>query len=312
MTQVVIGVLIPAFVFATPIYVVKAGDSLSRILKKQGHSPIYGNQGSLAAAVALNPSIAASNGNLIYPGQKIFLPENKPVASSQTQPEREIASEPQASRAIEADDTSGDFWVGLGMDFFRIDATDLANGSKSIILSTLSPSLQLGWKLHWNAETAFWAKVDFERYSLQPPKNATFDHLNGVRGGFALGVSQRLSDRFQSDFSFGLRNRLFFHASGLTELAVDQQMIASPTLALQYAVLSKPNAEVGLRGEAGWLMSGSNSYYDVKSGIHGALGVYLRHKFECSLDYVIDSQDTSLMNETEKKFIFNLIYRFKE
>jgi len=316
-TSIVIGILVPAFAFAMPIYIVKLGDTLSGILKNQGYPSIYGKKGSLAATLRLNPGMVSSNGDLIHPGEKIALPELKTVekmASAPVSTDRDPASEPS-----ETDETSSDFSVGLGMDFFRIDATDLSSGSKSVILSTLSPSIQLGWVLHWNSETSFLAEADFERYQLQAPKDATFDHLNGVRGGFSFGVAQRFFDRFESTFSFGLRERLFFHASSLTELAVDQQMIASPMISLRYAVFSKPNAEVGVRGSAGWLMPASNSYYDVKSGIHGALGVYLnrtpkesKHAIECSLDYVIDSQDTSLMNETEKKFIFNLTYRFEE
>ena len=54
-------------------YIVKRDDTLSGIARAHFGKPIYGNRGSLARLLALNPKHSASP-DAIYPGQRIELP----------------------------------------------------------------------------------------------------------------------------------------------------------------------------------------------------------------------------------------------
>jgi len=306
-----LGVLIPAIaVSAAPLYVVQKGETLSGILQRLSFSPIYGEEGALAKTLKLNRNLG--NGDRILPGDGIELPARPtdPSLGDSSAPDRIIA---------DVDDVSSSFSLGLGLDYFRIDASDLTSGSHSTILSTLSPSLRLGYRLQWNASTAVLVGAHFERYHLQPAKNADFDHSTGFRSGFSAGLSQKFSSRLEALLRMDLQERLFFHASGATELAVDSIPIGAPTVAIQYAVFKKPSAEIGVRGEFGLLLPASNADYDVRSGTHGDVGVFIRrdppasnHAFECRFDFVLDSQDSSIMTEREKRFLLNLSYFWGE
>jgi hypothetical protein len=57
------------------IYVVKPGDTLSKILRAKKLKPVYGKKGSLANVLKRNPQLKISFGDKIYPGMKIFLSE---------------------------------------------------------------------------------------------------------------------------------------------------------------------------------------------------------------------------------------------
>ncbi|CAN5675082.1 hypothetical protein BH10BDE1_BH10BDE1_16830 [soil metagenome] len=64
-------------------YIVQDGDTLSQVARKEVGTPVYGNAGSLAKVVALNPKIR--NANNIRPGETIVIP-NSALASEAREP----------------------------------------------------------------------------------------------------------------------------------------------------------------------------------------------------------------------------------
>ena len=56
------------------IYKVKKGDTLSEILEKHKLSPIYGKNNYLNRTLKMNPGKIKTNGDLIFPSEKLFLP----------------------------------------------------------------------------------------------------------------------------------------------------------------------------------------------------------------------------------------------
>lgn len=56
-------------------YIVKTGDSISKVLKDKHIAPLYGQNGSLIKAIELNSNL--NDPNKIYPGQTILLPNLK-------------------------------------------------------------------------------------------------------------------------------------------------------------------------------------------------------------------------------------------
>jgi|GEM_PF-1766790 len=323
LTASLIGILIPICAFAaTPVYIVKAGENLSQILHRLNNAAVYGKNGTLAKVIELNDRLTKAAGDLIYPGQVIVLPEGfTPMQAKVDAPSEEPAPNDERAPASVQDDAEvqGQFSLGLGLDFFRIDATDSTTGSKSSILSNLSPSLLLGYRLQWDHELAFVVNAAFERFSLQTAKSVGFDHDSGMRSGFSIGAAYQVSSALEALLSIALQERIFFHSNSLTELAVDRLMVASPGVSLRYVVLSKPGAQVGLEGDLAYYAPTSNSYYDVHSGYHLGIGLFFNrmpvnasHGFEWGVTYVSDHQDTSLMNESEKKFLLKIIYRFND
>ena len=87
---------------------------------------------------------------------------------------------------------------------------------------------------------------------------------------------------------------------------------------LQYGLLQKKNAVIGVEGEARYLAPASTNYFTIKSGYAYEGGVYLMQahskndgrELELHLDYGVENQDTSIATKAEPDFTLMLLYHW--
>lgn len=226
---------------------------------------------------------------------------------------------PGSSQAVAAVDPAlakSSVAVGIGTTYFRIDGVDPSANGKSVVLSELSPKLELFWNLDWNEKNTFNFYGGLERFSLKSFRNTqSLARTDGIRSALGFGYLNHWNDRLTLGASVQLRQSIFFRSSSPTLLDVNTVLIVSPGLSLRYELLHKNNAGIGLIEEFSFLLPTDAGDYTIKSGFSGTTGFYMQYRgrnnergMEGQIFYRYESQDSSISTRVETNLGMKLLY----
>jgi hypothetical protein len=132
-------------------YVAQPGDTMSLIaLRFFSGAQLYGSGGRLELLLKLNPHI--ENKNSIFPGDLILVDpygelkkeiENRSIASDQQIEKHDLQTVVKKEVS-----QSGYSYLNLatGGSFYRVDSRDNLNNASGVLLSTLSPFVEISWE----------------------------------------------------------------------------------------------------------------------------------------------------------------------
>ena len=206
--------------------------------------------------------------------------------------------------------------IGLGTDYFRIDATDPTSGAQAKILSGISPSLTAGWNLNLDQYHEVSLTTQFTQYKLQPLTNgATLANDTGTKMKTDLKYQYFHPNEWMMGMGLKMEEKLFLRSENVITLSADKIVVGVINAFGAYPIMHKSNGSIGISGSLGYLLPASNQYFNVKSGNEMSAGLYLRHDnkehekaFLLQTNYRIQSQSTSLLNQKEQQINFSLKY----
>lgn len=305
-------------------YIVQKGESLSQILQRASIIPVYGEKGSIAESLKLNPKLRKHGGNRIYPGQKLLLPK-KIETEVAVIPVILPAETPHVTR-IPTIDTSDDAQalvsVFVGVDFFRIDGDDKTTSKSATILSEASPNIGLGFNLLWNELTTFSLNLKMTQYKLQDLDDGQgFDKTSGQKFDLYLRMMKQVSEKWTLGAGVAFEEDLFFHAKSASQLNVDKVLITKPGVYGRYVAYAKRNANIGLDGKLGLNLGAKSNDYKIKNGMNAGVGTYFKYhsklldenyrSLEAKVFYSVDDQDTDETTRKLTNLSFMIVYDWR-
>lgn len=281
-------------------YIVQKGDTLSSVSKQLYGDPIYGKNGSLKKLVGLNPQL--KNINLIFPGD-ILNAEHVQTEVQQTStpdPGPETLIPPPVITASDDDfEPKSLFKLGVGVDYFRVDATDKSTKDSATVLSRPSPRVTLSWNLffnpEWSTEVLFslrQEKISQDTTSARKLNKTNFNRLN-----MHFGVNRHWSDKNKTLVYVGRSERGFLRAISATELTLDAGTSTDVGVKHETIIYKKKTALAGLDVQAAYLSSAETPGYRTDPGYMVQGGGFIRHQLksvliEARAAYGVWKQDT--------------------
>lgn len=305
-------------------HIVKRGQTLSKIARGAFPGGVYGEGGSLAKILTLNPEI--KNPDLIFPGQRVLLGErSEPEPRPLDQASQERAQQPIAAPDTIANDGKGPvsrLGIDVGFAYSRIDSKDKVTGSSSTFLSDMSPRVVLTWDLEW---TEKWiSRLRFTHVAEKILDDGgvnprTLENAVGARSGFEIGGLYRWSEASRTGLSTGFEQRFFTHAVDASRISIDR--VSEPFVRLSHEIdLARVKTAVigvGLSVEA--ILPGRGPGYDTEQGQGADARVFLRHEMkniaiQGSVGYGVFRQNSTLVEQkgSHVDAMVGLLWRFGE
>jgi LysM repeat protein len=261
-------------------YVIKSGDTLSKIAQQHYGPPIYGSQGGIRKILADNPKI--SNPDRIYVGQRLELPGAGLLSAPQ-----DVALAKGADRKPSQDTSLTPDWHvapapghwGLAADFAssKIHSVDRSTGSSADIFSNSNFGLRALWSQQWSPTLSTTLSAGFRKWDLLQPRSvATLSETNPTIYDFGLDFKKRLSKNFSLLWGIGYSQELSLSGWDATTIAVDRVSIPTLKLGADVSVLRLDRYEFGLAGDLRSLLPGRAPGYSTRWGFEYSAGTYLR------------------------------------
>lgn len=298
---------------AAAYYIVKSGQTLSTIAAEQFDGPVYGEGGSIEKILVLNPKI--KNPNFIFANQKIRIQSNQqpqrslssssnsisntstnteqptPVVpekniSEVKPPEQNAKPECVAPPFAAEEPTRSGVGIKIGTQFFRINSVDAATSASSVLVSEMSPTADLYWKLDlsesWTTRFGF-SMRSFKVLQTDAASTKTLTNNTGNLNAMDFGVTYKWTPNTRTEVSLGTKEKIFLRATSTTTIAVEKVM--TPVVAVDHSLdLYKASSitlgsHIQLASEA----PGEGIGYKTKSGTAGLLGVSLSHQTKSAI-----------------------------
>ena len=315
------------FVSSVGAYIVKQGDSLSSIAKKEISKYVYGKNGSLGQLISLNPQI--KNPNFIRTGQVINLPkvEQTSIAEIQISNPREMAAEPTNQKIVESEVVSqkappfkrgATLTLNPEYSLLILSAKDRITQSSSMVASKSYLRLKTSYEQKWSdsLQSAIYlrlAQVQFEKPTSS--KNTLSDS-----GKFLSSIGLETTHKFTENLNilaqaeFG--KELFLRANTTTSVAVDAVNIGTLGMKTNYNLAHLEPFIIGISGSYELKLPASPDGYDVKLGHQFRGSIYLnqfvdqRSKFLTELGVRYRTQDTNVTTQSETNIFLGLTFSF--
>jgi LysM domain len=316
--------VITASAFAA-IYVVKDGDTLSKIAAKSLHGKIYGKEGGIEKLVALNPKI--KNPNLIFPGDEINLSnDDQKLADSSPQADMSATRSPAAAEASviapnsespvaatlpeikpvgTTTESEGYSLIDMQPRFFysRVDGSEASNGSGAILLSKLNYGLNASWRQLWSDTFESFVNLGLTKFEFTSSSSRTLEGEKLTQSDLEVGAKLKLSSKTQVMFSLGAGEELFYQATTPTTVKIDSVMVPKLNAGITQVLYTKKPFTLGSEFKFTLLSSANTDNYKVKSG-WGYLGrVFVKQEskksnlaLQTGLFYGQHLQNTSIVN----------------
>ncbi len=314
--------MIPNLAFGQVVYIVKPGETLSKIAKSQIGEPVYLKHGSLARLLRLNSAIP-QNGK-IYPGQMLLLPAateidstSQEIAESFPSPKSVEAAADTSSRNVASEDeipNSLSLTASLGMT--TITAHDNQNNSKATLNSSRDLAVEGSWQQAWTKSFSTTFAARFRSIEFQSPTNSAYSLSNSKNNTLALsaGAQSQITENFSLSYSFTHGQELFLRGLSSTSVGVDELAISRFGLGGKYELFHKGKTSLGVKGYYEYLGAGSTDTYTIHSGSAYQAGLYLHRQYgadtsvEIHIGYRERAQKTSIVDAVEKTVFGALVF----
>jgi len=261
-------------------YVVKPGDTLSKIAAKFIPGKVWGKNGSLGKIIVLNPHIKSID--LIFPGQNVEVSSQASVAATKNAVAalgRFPANSETKAPTISNKEFSR-FTVGTKLSQSRLDATDSASGGKSVLGSAFTPQVVGRWEQHWNSGLKSYLQAQFKREDFKT-SSLTQTLLNSRPMLFGFEVGARIASLGKNGALTGalaLDQESFLRAKSTTQIIVDSLAVPKAKLNLNFDLLRSQTFRLVTELESAYLAPVSSASYKTKSGYGLGCSLFIRHE----------------------------------
>lgn len=307
----------------TTIYVVKEGDQLAQILYEKNLGPIYGPKGLLAKIQKSNSHIPDIN--RIYPGQKVFLPNEIYRSIAQADPEllkpvtvpvpepvtpAPLLKLPPAPLLPEKEfNPYTEVLFALKADYIGLDGKEQTNGTQGKLLSRVNKQWEIEWIQHWDEDLQTSVFLGQKYLSFEPEKYG-MPLYNSSPELFNLGLSvgTTLSKRWRWRLSADYSQHLFYrgYLGGGSGLELNVLPILSVHPEVFFTILEKKSLKLEALLGVTYYSSTSYDNYSVDAGYGYDLGLQLKQVLKsqnsiyCRISYENRDQNTSLIQLKEQ------------
>jgi hypothetical protein len=295
------------------IHVVKEGETLSSIARKEFKGKLYGPDGVLAKVIKLNPSIA--NKDLIFVGNEIVIkvPEKIEV---QTSPKEEEVLVSPVLPVVKVEEEKSPHFINRFKVFSRLALTTLTstdNQTGAVADLSSKKDIQLGgeWEQVWSQNFQSYAQVSYRKIYFEKLESSTKTLLDSDSsiGEFRIGLTQSFSPEFSLKYSFGYGEKLFLRGKTSTSVAIESDYVPSLILGSDYMFYVKEQASLGARAELAYLMKQSADDVQIDSGLEGMGEFYGTYdSWNLGVGYKYRKEKNSIVNTTEKSAFGQLDY----
>jgi len=273
------------------LYTVQRGDFLIKILAGLGLRPIYGKDGKLAEVVSLNPRLKKSQGNLIFPGQKIILspsaPVTEPVAETMAPIEEKTVEEEikeEAAPVVQAAPVTDEDLASLsilgGTGFIRSQASDTTgiNGTtdtKSYYFTHLS------FRQYWN-KLKLITDFQFGLHSIKLSPPPSEDHSKDSFTIPSYGIRFEKAIKDYGSLFLGVHYDPIFYAYSRTGqvLNIGTAQLGTISFGGVKEVLNYKTMSSHLRLGALGIIPQKNSHIKFNSGLGYEAGIHNKYRFQ--------------------------------
>ncbi len=292
-------------------YVVKNGDTLSNITQKNSIEKIYGKNGALKKLIKINPQI--KNPSLIKPGSKIqLLNDWRIIANDIPAKVPDTVPVVAAAEVVEDDGVSryGLIEANPFLYYSRIDGTDIANGTKAIIISDINYgfNFRLSQVLSPNFRTNQIISLRRETF-LADPSTTTAQIQNSTKTltRLGLGGEYALTNRFSLLGNFAFSQELYYKGVAGSTSSIQLQNVNLNRLEFGgiYKIWERKQFNIDVEGKSIFLLPSSNATFQTRLGIgyYGRISMiqnFTNFSIRSGLFFQSLSQDTSILKSTRK------------
>ena len=294
------------------IYIVKNGDTVSKILAERNLFPIYGVNGSLAQVLASNESLRKSKGNLIFPGMRLNLAldnliltdsksrlskssspiSKKPTLKQSTQKSQsensvsEIASDESSNKVEsvvlpESDKKSlvshSDLGIAGISEFIRVKASDTISGADATLLSDASIGFRLTWGQNWSHNFRSYLSYQSLKVSIQESSSATKNLTNkeNTLANYLVGAEYQQAENLKWMGTLSYGETLVSRALNSTTVAIEKLVLPSLFAGIEYKLYQVDNLSLQALGGLIFTMPTQQQTYDAKLSIGKKIGLGL-------------------------------------
>lgn len=327
-------------------YVVRSGDVLSRIARRELGPPIYGKKGSLNQLLKINSKIY--NPNYIRVGQTIEILDTQvapqPISTLPVEKEKEVIRNPQSENTVDAPEatlatTAVEEQVqpnvapelpvepsfqqynllSFSPTFSYLKVNGSANGNTSTLISDLNYGGDFSWNQMWSEKFHSFLSLGFSEVQIQQASNRTISNANQIYSRINAGGEYQLSQKVAVGGSLGTQSQIFYHSSSVTDLTIDKVFIPQANVWGKWDFYQLGQFTTGTSLQGGLLLPSSTSTYTISMGYNYRTTLYLRQelpsqtvRLQGGLYYGQSIQNTSISNlsTSEVGIIFGLSWAF--
>lgn len=193
--------------------------------------------------------------------------------------------------------------------FSRVDGSGINSNSTARLLSNLNLGGDLHWRQHWSEKLQTRLGIGFSRIDFQgAPNSKTIDQRGKTFGRLGLGADYRLADRWQIGAGVGVRQEVFYTATGATSLRVDQVAVPRLEASVRYDLVELHPFRLGVGARSAYLFPTGADGYDVKAGSSHRASLHIQEENMAGgampageIFYDWKKQNTNLNRKTEKE-----------
>ncbi|MFZ4715728.1 MAG: LysM peptidoglycan-binding domain-containing protein [Bacteriovoracaceae bacterium] len=304
----------------TAEYVVKPGEILGRIARKNLGAPIYLQEGSLVKIMQLNPEL--KNSDRIYPGQKLRIAVPRTTSSLQpeettkaTVGEEVVAQANQAtvwaapSELEPEEDTYSHFRIDPNFKFLRLNSLDKATNGSAVLLSKTHYELPVTWEQIWSKTFRTFGRFSYSHTKYERPVGKELKNPSISQYGFAVGAGFLQDQKNRVAVELGVEEQAYLKGVNTTQVELFKVPAPNAKVITEHDLYNKKSLTVGLGLKAAYFMGTNTGHVDAEAAIQYGGQLYLKQQLKSSLlgmytGYAKTNQDTNIssQNLTEMKF----------
>ncbi len=307
-----VGVYISFFILDAnafaQVYIVKKGDTLSKIAVQYLGSPIYGKIGNLRKILAKNSKI--KNSDLIYPKQKIIISDEIAEETLVLPTARNPATitQPEVHSG-----NNGNYSVATEFLSTKINGTDRSNGTKAELVSKSNFGLRLSYLQNWSAQFQSDFFIKLNKLSMkQPNTNGVLQNADPSLYSFGAQVFLQHSPKLQWNLGINMVQRAYLKALSTSEVNLDVLSIPSLFMAGFYEFYTKGPFLLGGSLGINFDAPVNADTYKTNSNFGASTQVYFRRivdyliKNEVGLQANYQNQNTSIAEQMQTDYAIYL------
>jgi len=286
-------------------YKVKDGDYIIKILQDFNLFSSWSVNIERIEQIAKENKI--KNPDLIYPGEVVILPvQCQSVAQTAKKTlDRKPSSElpPQESQSFSPYSVLSIFGT---YNFYRIDSISSTSSNRSILLSTPSPGVKIGWGQFWSSQIRTGIQIHYESVKMYPASTGTLISGKHDLGGAEFYFSYLPSDKFEIKFYGAYDGWLFARSPQAGTAALDKIYQAQYGVVFLPTLVQKGNLLFGMELGLGQVLATSVGSYTIENSTSYRIAPIIKQKLkdaqiEMKLEYETNTQKSNISQQKNRE-----------
>lgn len=292
-------------------YVVRPGDTFSKIVGVHLPGPTFGRKGNLNRIRKLNPQV--KNIDLIFPGMKINLGE---LASEQS-PLRPAEAPAEQERVLASDKTlappvPSPFSLEFNPYFSMLELKlkDRDSGAEATLASQSNFGSNFSYRMDWSERLQSFVKLNLGYITFEQPSSGlvTTKRANKFLSGIGLGANYKLAPKLAGSFSVDYQKELFGRSLSANSITVDSVAVPSFSGRLSYDLGQRATHRFGLYGNYQYKLATSADDYKIHAGHNYGGGFYFNQQewIQTEIGFFRREQNMNLSLQSETGVVLGM------